>query len=112
MATEIGRSLEEIDQKVKGLNKTLKESTSETKELGKALKIDPSSAETVERKMQTLQAAVGTAMQKVALPKQKQDEANKSFQKGDISAAEYKKIELSVIKAENELKSPLRKRNY
>lgn len=104
MATEIGRSLEEIDQKVKGLNKTLKESTSETKELDKALKLDPKSAETVERKMQTLQTAVGTAAQKVALLKQNQDEANKAFQKGDISAAEYKKIELSVIKAENELK--------
>lgn len=105
MATEIGRSLEEIDQKVKGLNKTLKESAAETKELDKALKLDSKSAETVERKMRTLQTTVGTATQKVALLKQKQDEANKAFAKGDISAAEYKKIELAVLKAENELKS-------
>jgi len=105
VATEIGRSLEEIDNKVKNLNKTLKASTDETKELDKALKLDPKSAETVERKMKTLQTAVGTATQKVVLLKQKQDEANKSFQKGDISAAEFKKIELAVLKAENELKS-------
>ena len=105
MATEIGRSLEEIDSKVKNLNKTLKASADETKELDKALKLDPKSAETVDKKMKTLQTSVGTATQKVALLKQKQDEANKAFERGDISAAEYKKIELSVLKAENELKS-------
>jgi phage-related minor tail protein len=104
MATEIGRSLDEIDQKVKGLNKTLKASTDETKELDKALKLDPKSAETAEKKMKALQTAVGTVTQKVALLKQKQDEANKALARGDISAAEYKKIELSVIKAENEVK--------
>ena len=105
MAVEIARSLEEIDNKVKGLNKTLRESSAETKELDKALKLDPKSAETVEKRMRSLQTAVGTATQKVALLKQKQDEANKAFAKGNISAAEFKKIELSVLKAENELKS-------
>jgi phage-related minor tail protein len=54
--------------------------------------------------MAALQSAVGTATQKVALLSQKQDEANKAFQRGDMSAAEYKKIELAVIKAENELR--------
>jgi hypothetical protein len=54
--------------------------------------------------MSTLQTAVGTAAQKVALLKQKQDEANRAFKSGDMTAAEYKKIELSVLRAENELK--------
>ena len=103
MAVEISRSLEDIDQKVKALNKTLKESSNETKELDKALKIDGKNIEAAGNKMQSLQTAVGTAAQKVALLKQKQDEANRSFQKGEISAAEYKKIELSVLKAENEV---------
>jgi phage-related minor tail protein len=105
MAVEIARSLEEIDNKVKGLNKSLRESSAETKELDKALKLDSKSTETVEKKMTSLQTAVGTAAQKVALLRQKQDEANKAFAKGDISASEYKKIELSVLKAENELKT-------
>ncbi|MCL2752012.1 MAG: hypothetical protein FWE62_04560 [Firmicutes bacterium] len=39
LATEIGRSLEGIDGKVKNLNKTLKASADETKELDKALKL-------------------------------------------------------------------------
>jgi len=43
--------------------------------------------------MTALQSSVGTATQKVALLRQKQDEANKAFKNGNISAAEYKKIE-------------------
>ena len=53
--------------------------------------------------MSTLQTAVGTAAQKVALLKQKQDEANRAFKSGDMTAAEYKKIELSVLRAQNQL---------
>jgi hypothetical protein len=104
LAVEIARSLTEIDQKVKGLNKTLRESSNETRELDKALRLDSKNTEAVTQKMSTLQTAVGTAAQKVALLKQKQDEANRAFKSGDMTAAEYKKIELSVLRAENELK--------
>ena len=104
MATEIGRSLEEIDQKVKALNKSLKASQDETKALDAALKVDPKSVETADKKMKALQTTVGTATQKLVLLRQKQDDAAKAFQKGDISAAEYKKIEVAVIKAETEVK--------
>ena len=66
MAVEIARSLTEIDQKVKGLNKTLRESSNETRELDKALRLDSKNTEAVTQKMSTLQTAVGTAAQKVA----------------------------------------------
>ena len=105
MAVEITRSLEEIDSKVKVLNKTLKAAGEETRELDKSLRLDSKNIEAVSKKMTALQSAVGTATQKVALLRQKQEEANKAFQKGDLSAAEYKKIEMAVIKAENEVKS-------
>ncbi|MCL2796852.1 MAG: hypothetical protein FWD58_02195 [Firmicutes bacterium] len=105
MAVEIARSLEEIDGKVKALTKTLKALGEETRELDKALKLDPKNIDASAKKMTALQSAVGTATQKVALLRQKQDEANRAFQRGDISAAEFKKIEVAVIKAENELKA-------
>lgn len=104
MAVEIVRSLADIDLKVKELNKTLRSSSNETRELDRALKLDNKNVEAVGKKMNSLQTAVGTATQKVALLKQKQDEANKALQKGDISANEYKKIELAVLRAENQLK--------
>jgi phage-related minor tail protein len=103
VAVEIVRSLADIDLKVKELNKTLRSSSNETRELDRALKLDNKNVEAVGKKMTALQTAVGTATQKVALLKQKQDEANKALQKGDISASEYKKIELAVLRAQNEL---------
>jgi len=104
MAAEIARSLADIDQKVKALNKTLRASGEETRELDKALKLDPKNIDLSTQKMTALQSAVGTATQKVAIMRQKQDEANRAFQNGDISAAEYKKIETAVVKAENEVR--------
>ena len=103
MAIEIARSLGDLDRKVKELNKTLRSSSNETKELDKALKLDSKNSDAVVQKMNVLQTSVGTATQKVALLKQKQDEANKALQKGDISANEYKKIEIAVLRAQNEL---------
>jgi hypothetical protein len=64
------------------LNKILHEGAAETKELDKALKLDPKSAETCAKKMESLQTAVSTVTQKVALIPQKQDETYKAFPEG------------------------------
>ena len=53
--------------------------------------------------MHVLKTSVGTAAQKVALLKQKQDEANKALARGDMSASGYKKIEIAVLRAQNQL---------
>lgn len=101
---EVGRSLDAIDQKVKKLNETLKQASDQTRELDKAIKLDPKNIEASRKKVQLLKEQVGQTTQKVALLKQKQMEANKAFQNGDISAKEFNKIEVAVLRAENELK--------
>ena len=72
---EIGRSLDEIDSKVKKLNETLKQSTAQTRELDKAVKLDPKATEVAAQRMKNLSNQIGIATQKVALLKQKQLEA-------------------------------------
>ena len=101
---EVGRSLDSIDQKVKKLNETLKQASDQTRELDKAIRLDPKNIEASRKKVQLLKDQVGQATQKVALLKQKQIEANKAFQNGDITAKEFNKIEVAVLRAENELK--------
>ncbi|MDR2267517.1 MAG: hypothetical protein LBE09_08075 [Christensenellaceae bacterium] len=59
--------------------------------------------------MTNLQTGVVTAMQKVSFIGQKQLQANEAFKEGAIFASEYKKIELSVLKAEHEVKKPTMK---
>jgi len=101
---EIGRSLSEIDGKVKELNATLRESTAQTREMDKALKFDPKATEIATQRINTLKNAIGTATQKVALMKQKQLEANRAFEAGEIGATEFNKISNQVMRAENELR--------
>ena len=101
---EVGRSLDEIDQKVKKLNSSLSQSTQLTRELDKSIKLDPKNTEAVTNKMKSLQTQIGLATQKVALLKQKQAEANKAFADGNLAEKEFNKIEIAVVKAENELK--------
>lgn len=101
---EVGRSLDQIDNKVRKLNESLRQSTTLTRELDKAIKLDPKNTQAVTSKMQNLKNEIGLTTQKVALLKQKQVEANKAFQNGDISSKEFNKIQVAVLKAENELK--------
>lgn len=100
---EVGRSLDELDQKIKKVNDSLKQSTAQTRELDKAIKLDSSNTEAVATKMKNLQTEIGLCTQKVALLKQKQIEANKAFANGDLTAKEFSKIQVAVLKAENEL---------
>lgn len=100
---EVGRSLEQIDQKVKKLNDSIRQTTSQTRELDKALKLDSKNTEASAQKMKNLETQIGLAIQKVALLRQKQMEATKAFEKGDLTAKEFNKIKVSVMQAENEL---------
>lgn len=101
---EIGRSLDEIDGKVKKLNEILKQSTDQSRELSKAMKLEPKSTELAAQRMKNLSTQIGLATQKVSLLKQKQLEANQAFNNGDITAKEFNKVQLSVMKAENQLR--------
>ncbi len=50
MAVEISRSLEEIDTKIKALNKTLRAAGEETRELDKSLRLDSKNTDAVAKK--------------------------------------------------------------
>ena len=103
MATRVGRSLDEIDGKVKQLNKSIKDSTKETRSLDRSLRLDPRNVALAKQRMQQLGGQIQMATQKVALLKQQQEAANRELQQGNITAAEFEKIQRSVKDAEREL---------
>jgi len=103
MATKVGRSLDEIDVKIKQLSQSIKESAKKTKELDRTLKIDPSNTRVAAQQMRALATQVGQATQKVALLRQRKAEANRELQQGNITAAEFAKIEQAAGSAELEL---------
>ena len=85
---EVGRSLEQIDQKVKKLNDSIKQTTSQTRELDKALKLDSKNTEASAQKMKNLETQIGLATQKVALLRQKQIELEELERKTKENAFE------------------------
>ena len=101
---EVGRSLEQIDQKVRKLNESIKQTTSQTREFDKALKLDPKNTEASIQKMKNLEVQIGLATQKVSLLKQKQIEANNAFKNGDLTAKEFNKIQVAVLQGLENLK--------
>jgi len=103
MAANVGRSLDEIDSKVKQLSQSIKDSTKKTKELDRTLKLDPRNTQVAAQQMRALSTQIGQATQKVALLRQRKIEANRELQQGKITAVEFKKIEDSVESAEREL---------
>ena len=100
---EIGRSIGELDNKVRELNKSIKASTDETREFDRALRIDGKNTEAMAGKMRGLQNQIGLASQKLAMLKQRQEDARRSFESGAMTEAEFNKITLSVLRAENQV---------
>jgi len=63
MATKVGRSLDEIDSKVKKLSSSIKESSKKTKELDRTLRLDPSNTRVAAQQMRALSTQIGQATQ-------------------------------------------------
>jgi len=85
MATQVGRSLSEIDSKVRELNSSIKQSVKVTKDLDRTLKLDPKNIRVAAQNMQGLRNQIGLATQKVALLRQRQAEANRELQQDNMT---------------------------
>ena len=103
MATKVGRSLGEIDGKIRQLNQSIKESSKNTKELDRTLKLDPRNTQVAAQHMRGLATQISLATQKVVLLRQEKERANRELQQGNITAQEFAKIEQQVGQAETEL---------
>jgi phage-related minor tail protein len=72
MATQVTRSLSEIELRIKAIDKQLKSASRETASLDRALKLDPKNLELSAAKAKSLSEQMNIAQQRVALLKQRQ----------------------------------------
>lgn len=100
----------EIDGNTSGLAKSLdkvqndlKETYSNLKDVNKALKFDSSNAEMLARKQQLLTDAIEETRQKLQLEEESARKAKEALERGDISTAEYDKIQAEIIKTKSDL---------
>lgn len=105
MATEVTRSLKEINAEVVKLDNNIKSVTNENRALDKSLKLDPSSTTLLTQKTANLKTQLTLATQKVTALKQAQAQMRAEVARGNATEEEFKKISIEVAKAEAQVKS-------
>lgn len=104
MATNIGRSLDEINQKAKELNGNIKSLTNENKLLDKSLKFDTNPLETLNKRAENTQKSITSLTQRIELLKTKQKEYDQLLASGEITQTTYDKLSTDIAKSELQLK--------
>lgn len=104
MATNIGRSLDEINQKAKELNGNIKSLTNENKLLDKSLKFDTNPLETLNKRAENTQKSITALTQRIELLKTKQKEYDQLLASGEITQTTYDKLSTDIAKSELQLK--------
>jgi flagellar biosynthesis chaperone FliJ len=103
MSVKVGRSLDEVDAKVKQLSQSIKEGTKKTKELDRVLKLDPRNVKVAAQQIQNLRGQVQNANTTLQDLRKRQEEANQAFKRNEITEQEFNRITESVQRAERQV---------
>lgn len=86
---KIGRSFDELDQRIKQFNTDLKSTDAQVRALDKSLQMNPGNVDAVRQKFALLAQNLQTNAQKLAALHQKEAQLNADFQSGAISQDAY-----------------------
>lgn len=103
ITVEIGGDTTGLSKALAGINKNITNTQKQLKEVEKLLKLDPKNTELLEQKQRLLGDAIEQTSTKLDALKQAEAEAQKQFQKGDISREEYEKLQRQIIATEQKL---------
>lgn len=103
MATKIGRSLDEVNNKAKELNNSITSLTRQNKELDKSLKFNANPLEVLSKRAQNTQTQIEKVTERIELLKQKQEEYEQKLKEGAISQSAFDKLSEDIQKAETQL---------
>lgn len=90
---EIGGSTQKLDQALKGNEKIAKSLQEQLKAVNTALKLDPTNMEAARKKQELLSDAVENTKEKLTTLKEAQEKAKEAFDKGEMSAEQYRAID-------------------
>ena len=89
ITVEIGGDTTGLSKALAGINKNITNTQKQLKEVEKLLKLDPKNTELLEQKQRLLGDAIEQTSTKLDALKQAEADAQKQFQKGDLSREEY-----------------------
>lgn len=100
---ELGGDTSKLDKSIKDVTKSTKALDKELRGINYGLKLDPKNTELLATKHEVLTERVAASAEKVALLKERHEEAAEQFAKGEISDEEFRAITRELGIAEGEL---------
>jgi phage-related minor tail protein len=94
--TELNKALDSVDKRTKSLS-------SELREIDAALKLDPTNTELVAQKQKVLASAIESTEDKLRVLKDAEKQAQKQFERGEISQEQYRALRREIIATESKL---------
>lgn len=96
--TELNKALDNVDKRTRSLS-------SELRDIDKALKLDPTNTELVAQKQKVLADAISSTEERLGLLKEAEKQAQKQFERGEITQEQYRALRREVIATEGKLRS-------
>lgn len=96
--TKLGKALEDVNGKTKSLQ-------TELKGVNTLLKMDPSNINLIKQKQDLLNQSITTTKEKLTTLKSAQAQVQAQFDKGEVTAEQYRDFQREIIATENKLKS-------
>lgn len=101
---ELGGDTTKLDKALEGSEKQSKNLQSELKGINTLLKFDPSSIELITQKQQVLSETIEATKAKLKTLEQAQVQVQAQFEKGDITAEQYRSFQREIVNTERKLK--------
>lgn len=103
LTVEIGGDTSKLGQALKSVDDKSASLSSELKNINALLKLDPSNTELLAQKQKVLADAISNTEEKLKILKEAEQQAQAQFEKGEISAEQYRALQREVIAAETKL---------
>ncbi len=105
ITVEIGGDTTKLGNALKGVSSQAKSLQSELKGVNTLLKMDPSNTTLLTQKQSLLAKSITTTKQKLDTLKDAEKQAQKQFEKGDISEEQYRDLQREIVATEQKLES-------
>lgn len=104
ITVEIGGDVTKLDKALKDVNKEINSTQSQLKDVERLLKLDPTNTTLLAQKQQLLTKAIEDTSKKLATLKEAEKQAQKQFERGEISQEQYQGLQREIIATEQNLK--------
>lgn len=102
---EIGGDTTKLDKALSDVNRKTKDLNSELKGVNNLLKMDPSNVNLLRQKQELLNQSIANTKEKLTTLQNAQVQVQEQFDKGEITAEQYREFQREIIATENKMKS-------